>query len=52
MKSLVEAAGARCLELKLQIPQMEVINRRQAELELELHRMRLRWLGKYQSTER
>jgi DNA-binding PadR family transcriptional regulator len=52
MKSLVQAAAARCVELKLQAPHMEVINRRQAELELELHRMRLRWLGKYRSTGR
>lgn len=48
-KSLADATRARCRELKLKLTHMGDIDLRQAELELELHRMRLRWLDKYQS---
>lgn len=46
MRSIAKVLQARNAALKHELAGMDEISRRQAELEFELHSMRLRWLGK------
>jgi DNA-binding PadR family transcriptional regulator len=46
MRSIVKLLQARCAALTVELIHMDEMSRRQAQLELELHKMRLSWLGK------
>jgi DNA-binding PadR family transcriptional regulator len=49
MRSIFKILRARCAELKVELIHMDTMSRRQAQLEFDLHQMRLRWLRKFDS---